>query len=172
MKTKSFSSIIVAFALLVTTPVLAGCDSDSASDPDPLPSIFETAQEAGFSTLVAAVEAADLVSVLDEGGPFTVFAPTDAAFAALPEGTVEELLKPENKSTLAGILTYHVVEGIVTAEQVVNLTSAKTVQGQEIAISVEDGNVFINGAQVTTPNVEAENGIIHIIDAVLLPPTE
>ncbi len=172
MKARSFISTIATFALLVTTPVLAGCDSDSASDPDPLPSILETAQEAGFTTLVAAVEAADLATVLDEGGPFTVFAPTDDAFAALPEGTVAELLKPENKSTLAGILTYHVVEGRVTSEQVVNLTSAKTVQGQEVAISVEDGNVFINGAQVTTVDVEAANGIIHIIDAVLLPPTE
>lgn len=172
MKTRSISSFLAALALLLTTPVFAGCDSDSASDPDPLPSILATAQEAGFTTLVAAVEAADLASVLDEGGPFTVFAPTDAAFAALPEGTVEELLKPENKSTLAGILTYHVVEGRVTSDQVVNLTTAKTVQGQNVSISVEDGNVFINGAQVTTVDVEAANGIIHIIDAVLLPPTE
>ncbi len=172
MKTRTFNAFVAALALLFVSPVFAGCDSDSASDPDPLPSIFQTAQDAGFTTLIAAVEAADLASVLDEGGPFTVFAPTDAAFAALPEGTVEELLKPENKSTLAGILTYHVVEGRVTAEQVVNLTTAKTVQGQNIAISVEGANVFVNGAQVTTVDVEAENGIIHIIDAVLLPPTE
>ncbi|MDX1430264.1 MAG: fasciclin domain-containing protein, partial [Rhodothermales bacterium] len=164
--------IMAAVALIFAAPVFAGCDSDSASDPDPLPSIFETAQEAGFSTLVAAVEAADLASVLDENGPFTVFAPTNAAFDALPEGTVAELLKPENKGTLAGILTYHVVEGRVTSDQVVNLTSAKTVQGQEISISVQDRNVFVNGAQVTSVDIEAANGIIHVIDAVLLPPSE
>lgn len=163
--------IAAAIAIVSTAPAIAGCDSDSAAN-DPLPSIVETAQDAGFATLVAAVEAAGLTQVLDEGGPFTVFAPTEAAFQALPEGTLDELLKPENKEALAGILTYHVVEGRVTSDQVVNLTSATTVQGAELAITVEDGSVFINGAQVTTVDVEADNGIIHVIDAVLLPPAE
>jgi uncharacterized surface protein with fasciclin (FAS1) repeats len=121
--------------------------------------------------LVAAVEAAGLVDTLKSEGPFTVFAPTDEAFAALPEGTVEALLA--DIPTLTDILLYHVVAGKVMAADVVNLQSADTVQGQPVAITVDaDGNVFVNDAQVIITDVEASNGVIHVIDAVLLPPAE
>lgn len=131
--------------------------------------IVETAIEAGsFKTLVAAVTAAGLAETLQGDGPFTVFAPTDEAFAKIPAATLTDLLKPENKSKLAGILTYHVVAGKVTAADVVKLTSAKTVNGQEVKIDAADG-VKINNATVTTADVETSNGVIHIIDAVLMP---
>ena len=131
--------------------------------------IVETAVEAGtFKTLVAAVTAAGLVETLSGTGPFTVFAPTDEAFAKIPAATLTDLLKPENKEKLAGILTYHVVAGKVTAADVVKLTSAKTVNGQEVKIDAADG-VKINNATVTTADVETSNGVIHIIDAVLMP---
>ncbi|HKI53302.1 MAG TPA: fasciclin domain-containing protein [Anaerolineales bacterium] len=124
-----------------------------------------------FNTLVAAVTAADLVDTLNGEGPFTVFAPTDDAFAALPEGTVENLLLPENKQALTDILLYHVVSGKVMAADVVGLTSAPTVLGQDITITVKDGNVFLNDTvQVIITDIEASNGVIHVIDAVLLPP--
>jgi len=121
-----------------------------------------------FGTLVAAVQAAGLVETLKGEGPFTVFAPTDAAFAALPAGTVDDLLKPENKEKLTAILTYHVVSGKVTAADVVKLTSATTVNGQDVTIDATDG-VKINTATVIIPDVAADNGVIHAIDAVLLP---
>ena len=131
--------------------------------------IVDTAVGAGvFNTLVAAVQAAELVDVLKGDGPFTVFAPTDEAFAALPEGTLESLLLPENKATLAAILTYHVVAGQVLAADVVGLESAETVNGQSVSIDVSDG-VKIDGANVVTTDVLATNGVIHIIDAVILP---
>ncbi|MBE7433727.1 MAG: fasciclin domain-containing protein [Anaerolineales bacterium] len=124
-----------------------------------------------FTTLVAAVQAAGLVETLSGEGPFTVFAPTDEAFAALPAGTVESLLLPENKQQLTDILTYHVVSGKVMAADVVNLTSAPTVLGKDITITVKDGKVFLNDTvQVIITDVEASNGVIHVIDAVLLPP--
>ncbi len=133
--------------------------------------IVDTAAGAGsFNTLVAAVEAAGLVDTLKGEGPFTVFAPTDEAFAALPEGTVEDLLKPENKEKLVAILTYHVVAGKVMASDVAGTeTMAATVEGQELKIDGSDG-VKINGATVTSADVEATNGVIHVIDQVLLPP--
>ena len=121
-----------------------------------------------FGTLVTAVQAAGLVETLKGAGPFTVFAPTDAAFAALPAGTVEDLLKPENKEKLTAILTYHVVAGKVTAADVVKLTSATTVNGQDVTIDATSG-VKINNATVIIPDVAADNGVIHAIDAVLLP---
>lgn len=123
-----------------------------------------------FSTLVAAVQAAGLVETLKSDGPFTVFAPTNAAFAALPEGTVESLLLPENKAQLVEILTYHVVPGAVTADQLVGqrLTVA-TVQGQTVHIDGTGGGVAVNEANVTTPDIIATNGVIHVIDSVLLP---
>ncbi len=131
--------------------------------------IVETAIEAGsFKTLVAAVTAAGLAETLQGEGPFTVFAPTDEAFAKIPAATLTDLLKPENKAKLAGILTYHVVAGKVLAADVVKLTSAKTVNGQEVKIDAADG-VKINNATVTTADVETSNGVIHIIDAVLMP---
>ncbi len=126
-----------------------------------------------FSTLVAALKAADLVATLDGKGPFTVFAPTNDAFAKLPAGTVENLLKPENKAALTAILTYHVVPGSVTAADVVKLDSAKTVEGSAIAIAVDGGTVRLNdAATVTATDIEASNGVIHVIDTVILPPAK
>jgi uncharacterized surface protein with fasciclin (FAS1) repeats len=131
--------------------------------------IVDTAVNAGsFKTLAAALQAAGLVDTLKGKGPFTVFAPTDEAFAKLPAGTVETLLKPENKAKLAGILTYHVVAGNVKAADVVKLTSAKTVQGQTVAIDAKDG-VKVNNAKVVKADIETSNGVIHVIDTVLLP---
>ncbi len=131
--------------------------------------IVETAIEAGtLKTLVAAVTAAGLAETLQGTGPFTVFAPTDEAFAKIPAETLTDLLKPENKEKLAGILTYHVVAGKVMAADAAKLTTAKTVNGQEIKIDATSG-VKINDATVSTADVEASNGVIHIIDAVLMP---
>ena len=122
-----------------------------------------------FKTLVAAVKAADLVKTLSGDGPFTVFAPTNKAFAKLPKGTVEDLLKPENKKKLAAILTYHVVSGKVMAKDVVKLKEAKTVQGSKVKIRVKDGVVTIDGAKVVKADIACKNGVIHVIDAVILP---
>jgi uncharacterized surface protein with fasciclin (FAS1) repeats len=121
-----------------------------------------------FSTLVAAVKAAGLVETLKGDGPFTVFAPTDAAFEKLPAGTVESLLKPENKDKLVAILTYHVVPGKVMAKDVVGLSKAKTVQGKSISITVGDG-VSVDKAKVVKTDIECSNGVIHVIDSVILP---
>lgn len=124
----------------------------------------------GFKTLVAAVKAAGLVETLSGEGPFTVFAPTDEAFAKLPDGTVEDLLKPENKAKLVAILTYHVVPGKVMAKQVVGLTEAKTVQGTTVGIAVKDGSVILNGkSKVVKTDLNSSNGVIHVIDTVILP---
>ena len=127
-----------------------------------------------FSTLVAAVSAADLVSTLQSAGPFTVFAPTNAAFAKLPAGTVDTLLKPENKAQLVSILTYHVVSGKVPASTVVTLNgrSVPTVQGATVRVTVSGGNVKVNNANVTATDIQASNGVIHVIDSVLLPPAK
>ncbi|MEN1679993.1 MAG: fasciclin domain-containing protein [Planctomycetota bacterium] len=123
-----------------------------------------------FSTLVAAVKAADLVGALKGEGPFTVFAPTNDAFAKLPEGTVEELLKPENKQKLTNILLYHVVPGKVMAADVVKVTSADTLlEGESVTVKVDEGKVFIDKAQVVKTDVEVANGVIHVIDSVILP---
>ncbi|MCO5082307.1 MAG: fasciclin domain-containing protein [Rhizobiaceae bacterium] len=133
--------------------------------------IVDTAVGAGeFTTLAAALEAADLVSTLKGEGPFTVFAPTDAAFAKLPAGTVETLLKPENKQQLVDILTYHVVPGKILAADVVGLDEAKTVNGKMIDVVVEGDAVKVNQANVTATDVAASNGVIHVIDQVILPP--
>ena len=133
--------------------------------------IVDTAISAGqFKTLAAALQAADLVGTLKGAGPFTVFAPTDAAFAKLPAGTVESLLKPENKAKLTAILTYHVVPGAVKAEQVTKLDEAKTVNGAMVKVSTEDGKVMINNATVVKADIGASNGVIHVIDKVILPP--
>src|SRR6056297_2754202 len=149
---------VAAFAL--AAPAFAGGHSKD---------IVATAQEAGsFGTLLAAVEAAGLVETLQGEGPFTVFAPTDEAFAALPEGTVEELLKPENIDQLTAILTYHVVPGKVMSSDLSNDMSAETVQGGTVTIMTE-GGVTVNGANVVTADVEASNGVIHVIDAVIMP---
>jgi uncharacterized surface protein with fasciclin (FAS1) repeats len=132
--------------------------------------IVDTAVAAGsFTTLVAAVQAAGLVETLKGPGPFTVFAPTDAAFAALPAGTVEDLLKPENKDKLVAVLTYHVVPGKVMSTDLSEGLKAATVQGSEVTITL-DGGPKVNGAAISTPDVAASNGVIHVIDAVILPP--
>jgi len=132
--------------------------------------IVDTAVGAGnFKTLAAALGAADLVETLKGKGPFTVFAPTDEAFKKLPEGTVAGLLKPENKAALAGILTYHVVPGSVMAKQVVELSGATTVNGQRVDIQVDDNGVSVDGARVVTTDIKCDNGVIHVIDSVILP---
>ncbi len=132
--------------------------------------IVDTAVAAGsFNTLAAALKAADLVDTLKGEGPFTVFAPTDEAFAKLPAGTVENLLKPENKEQLKSILTYHVVAGKVKAKDVAGMTSAKTVNGESINIKVEGDKVMINNATVAKADVMTSNGVIHVIDTVLIP---
>lgn len=132
--------------------------------------IVDTAVEAGqFETLVAAVEAAGLVETLKGEGPFTVFAPTDEAFAALPKGTVESLLEEENRDQLEAILTYHVVPGKVMAEDAMATDSATTVQGQDLTITTMDGSVMIDDATVVQADIEASNGVIHVIDGVLMP---
>ena len=136
----------------------------------PAKDIVDTAVSAGsFNTLVAAVQAAGLVDTLKGAGPFTVFAPTDEAFAKLPAGTVEDLLKPENKAKLAAILTYHVVSGKVMAEDVVKLHSAKTVNGQEVTVKTEMGSVTVDNAKVVKTDILCTNGVIHVIDTVILP---
>ncbi|HSE23976.1 MAG TPA: fasciclin domain-containing protein [Pyrinomonadaceae bacterium] len=133
--------------------------------------IVDTALSAGnFSTLAAALRAAGLLEALKSEGPFTVFAPTDDAFAKIPPQTLSELLQPQNKEKLTAILTYHVVPGRVTAHDVANLNSATTLQGQTVKISKQDG-VKINDAKVIAPDVEATNGVIHVIDSVLMPAT-
>lgn len=155
-------SALATLAVLAAAPVSLAAQS---SDKD----IVETAVAAGtFTTLAAALQAADLVSVLQGDGPFTVFAPTDAAFAKLPAGTVEALLA--DKDALTRILTYHVVAGNVMAADVVNLSSAETVSGISAPIEVRDGKVYVAGAEVSTTDVAASNGVIHIIDSVMLPP--
>lgn len=132
--------------------------------------IVDVAVGAGqFNTLAAALKAADLVDALKSEGPFTVFAPTDAAFAKLPKGTVETLLKPENKAQLQAILKYHVVSGAVPAKSVVGLSGATTLNGQRVDIKVADGKVMLDGAQVVKTDIAASNGIIHVIDSVILP---
>ncbi len=132
--------------------------------------ILETAAAAGsFSTLAAALDAAGLVEALQGKGPFTVFAPTDAAFAALPAGTVETLLKPENKHQLVDILKFHVVPGRIYSEQALAAQTAKTLQGDRVTISLEAGQLMVNGARVINADIEASNGVIHVLDAVILP---
>lgn len=132
--------------------------------------IVKTAATAdGFSTLVAAVQAAGLVETLQGKGPFTVFAPTDEAFARLPKGTLEDLLKPENREKLVAILTYHVVPGKVMAADVVKLREARTAQGSTVQINVKDGKVHVDKATVVKTDIACSNGVIHVIDSVILP---
>lgn len=133
--------------------------------------IVDTAVAAGsFKTLAAALGAAGLVDTLKGDGPFTVFAPTDEAFAKLPAGTVDELLKPENKAKLTDILTYHVVAGKVDAKAAMKLSTATALNKKAITLVVKDGALYLNDSKVTTADVEASNGVIHIIDSVLMPP--
>ena len=162
---RKFVAVAMAFALASTTMF----STASAADKDGK-TIVETAVAAdGFNTLVAAVKAAGLVETLSSKGPFTVFAPTDEAFAALPDGTLESLLKPENKGKLVAILKYHVVPGKVMAEKVVTLDEAKTAQGSAVDIEVKDGTVMVDKAKVIKTDIECSNGVIHVIDKVILP---
>lgn len=153
----------VACCLTVARPALAGCGTCDKTV------VENAANNADFSTLVAAVKAAGLAETLSGSGPFTVFAPTNAAFEKLPAGTVEDLLKPENKAKLVKILTYHVVPGKVMSKQVVKLDKAKTVEGGEVAIAVNGGTVTVDGAKVIKADINSSNGVIHVIDAVILP---
>ena len=170
LRTSAFAAVAVAIAL-----TLSACGSDSEETMEETTevtapgTIVDVAVGAGsFSTLVAAVTAADLVETLSGEGPFTVFAPTDDAFAALPAGVLDALLLPENKALLAQILTYHVVSGMVMAADVTDGDVA-TVEGQNVTLSTASG-VTVNGANVVTADVAASNGVIHAIDAVILPP--
>lgn len=153
-----------------TTTASANPTMDDKKDMTVTKDIVDTAMAAGtFNTLASALKAANLVDTLKGEGPFTVFAPTDEAFAALPEGTLDNLLA--NPEELAKVLTYHVVPGMVSSEEVVKLNSAKSVEGSEISITVKDGKVMANNATVVTTDIKASNGIIHVIDAVILPPS-
>lgn len=155
-------------AMFCVSQFSARADDDAADMKNK--DIVDTAVAAGsFKTLAAALKAADLVDTLKGKGPFTVFAPTDEAFAKLPAGTLEMLLKPENKEKLVKILTYHVVSGKVMAAEVVKVNSAKTVQGSEVKITVTDGKVKVDDANVTKTDIECSNGVIHVIDAVIMP---
>lgn len=158
----SFISRLAGTAIAL--PLLIAATTANAAD------IVDTAVEAGqFETLVAAVQAADLVDTLKGDGPFTVFAPTDEAFAKLPEGTVEELLKPENKDQLVAILTYHVVPGKTMSGDLVGKTlDVASVQGDTIAIDATDG-VKVDNATVVAADIETDNGVIHVIDSVIMP---
>jgi len=150
--------------------IAAGFIAATIALPAKAADIVDTAVEAGsFNTLVAAVQAAGLVETLKGEGPFTVFAPTDEAFAALPAGTVEDLLKPENKDKLVSILTYHVVPGKVMSTDLSDDMMAATVEGAEIKVDLDNG-VMINDANVVTADIEADNGVIHVIDKVIMPP--
>jgi uncharacterized surface protein with fasciclin (FAS1) repeats len=162
---------VVALAALLTVPAQA--QNKTKSDGEKA-DIVQTAQNAeGFETLVAALKAADLAKVLKGEGPFTVFAPTDEAFAALPEGTLETLLKPKNKSILQSILKYHVVSGTANAKAVTGMKEAETLEGSKIGIETKEGTVTLSGknnATVTKTDLMASNGVIHVVDGVLMPP--
>src|SRR5579863_556094 len=159
------ASLATAAALVLSLAIGAYARPKAASQ-----DIVDTAVAAGsFKTLAAALQAAGLVDTLKGKGPFTVFAPTDEAFAKLPAGTVEDLLKPENKEKLVAILTYHVVPGKVLAAQVTKMNSAKTVNGHSLTISVHDGAVMVDNAKVIKTDILCSNGVIHVIDSVVLP---
>jgi transforming growth factor-beta-induced protein len=173
------TSLVLALSLVT---LASGCGNNADAPPPATAStaaqsgttasadILATADSAGqFKTLLAAIKAADLTTTLKGDGPFTVFAPTDEAFAKLPAGTVESLLKPENKAKLASILTYHVVSGNVMAAQATKLSSAKTVQGKDLKLSMSGDTLMINQARVVKADIACKNGVIHVIDAVVLP---
>ena len=172
---KVFKTMAATGLLIFTSASWAGhCGGDHDHDKaaKAQPTIAEVAAgNDDFSTLVAALQAAGLVDVLAGEGPYTVFAPTNEAFAALPPGTVENLLKPENKDQLIAVLTYHVVPGAVYAEDVTKLDSATTVQGDTVEIAANMGKVKIDNANVVATDIEASNGVIHVIDTVILPNT-
>ena len=161
---KQISILLVSVAMIASLNVFAGHHGDK----NKIDIVNVAASNEDFSTLVAAVKAAGLVDTLKGDGPFTVFAPTNDAFAKLPAGTLESLLLPENKAKLVSILTYHIVPGKVMAKEVVGLTSAKTVQGGSVKISAKNG-VTIDNANVVSTDINASNGVIHVIDSVIIP---
>ena len=175
MTSLRLSLLALVLALVFTLPAQAQYE-DKKSSMKEAADIVETAMaNKNFSTLVTALKAADLVEALQGEGPFTVFAPTNQAFAELPEGTLENLLKSENKAKLQAILKYHVVSGKVTAKDVIKLEEAKTLQGAKVGIQTEDGTVMLEGktvASVTKTDIMASNGVIHVIDSVLMPPAQ
>ncbi|MCC5794886.1 MAG: fasciclin domain-containing protein [Chromatiales bacterium] len=172
-KTRFLFSVIAATAATLTLSAAAYAGGHGAARAPQASDIVDTAVAAGsFNTLVAAVQAADLVDALKGEGPFTVFAPTDEAFAALPAGTLDELLKPENKATLQSILLYHVVAGKIMSGDIGASASPATLQGATIDVKAGMGGVTVNGANVVAADVAASNGVIHVIDAVILPPSE
>lgn len=164
MLSRNLLGLASACLVAVAAPAMAASAPAKAD-------IVDTAVAAGqFKTLAAALGAAGLVNTLKGPGPFTVFAPTDAAFAKLPAGTVEGLLKPENKAKLAAVLTYHVVPGkVMSASLAGKVTDAKTVEGKTVKIDATKGGVTVNGAKVVAADVAASNGVIHVIDTVLMP---
>lgn len=171
MKISNKKTLAAAMASIMVLGFITSFTAMNAAAADtPEGDIVDVAVAAGqFNTLAAALQAADLVTTLKSDGPFTVFAPTDAAFAALPEGTVELLLEPENRDQLISVLTYHVVPGRVMASDVVKLSEATTVNGADVSIMVSNGQVRINDATVIAADVGATNGVIHVIDTVILP---
>ncbi|MCR9016278.1 fasciclin domain-containing protein [Aquiflexum gelatinilyticum] len=161
---------LFAIAMLFTFFLTSSFTLNKNATLNPEADIVDLAVQTEFlSTLVAAVKAGDLVGVLKGDGPFTVFAPTNEAFAKLPAGTVENLLKPENKAQLVAVLTYHVVPGKVYSKDLKNGMKAKTAQGSEVTITLKDGKAMVNNATVTTADIEASNGVVHVIDTVILP---
>jgi uncharacterized surface protein with fasciclin (FAS1) repeats len=163
--TKRSMMVVLVIGLSI---MMSGCESNWLHH-DRLDIVDTAVASDDFNTLVAAIKAADLVDTLKGHGPFTVFAPTDDAFAKLPAGTLDDLLKPENKGKLASILTYHVVSGKVMAADVVKLSKAKTVNGQSVSIKVDHGTVMVDSAKVIQTDIKCTNGVIHVIDAVILP---
>ena len=169
LKQRMMMFVAAAFAAVLTTQSIAAEAAGSANQMTKANIVEVAAGNDDFSTLVAAVKAAGLVDVLAGEGPYTVFAPTNAAFAKLPAGTVEDLLKPENKAKLTAILKYHVVPGKVMAADVVKLDSATTAQGSNVNIAASDSGVMVDNANVVMTDVAASNGVIHVIDTVILP---
>jgi uncharacterized surface protein with fasciclin (FAS1) repeats len=174
MKTlKTLGLAIIAFAVIAAAPISNDTDKNKNEKHDHVDDIVALAvQTDALSTLVAAVQAAGLVETLQSEGPFTVFAPTNEAFAALPEGTLESLLLEENREMLIQILTYHVVPGKVMSTDLSDGMSAETVQGSSITINLSNYGVTVDGATVVQADVEASNGVVHVIDAVILPQQE
>jgi uncharacterized surface protein with fasciclin (FAS1) repeats len=172
MKTLKVALAMVLALSIPAAAIAGGCGGSKSAQASysQQEDIIDTAVDAGsFNTLAAALSAAGLVDALKGDGPYTVFAPTDEAFAKLPEGTVEELLKPENKEMLTRVLTYHVVPGKVTAAQVAHLENAEALSGDRLSIAANGKGVLIDDAKVIQADVEASNGVIHVIDTVLIP---
>ncbi|MCU0718292.1 MAG: fasciclin domain-containing protein [Pirellula sp.] len=164
------SANVVKTDIKCSNGVIHVIDSVILPSTDLIPAVADKA--GSFKTLLAAVKAAGLAETLSGEGPFTVFAPTDAAFAKIPEATLKDLLKPENKDKLVAILTYHVVPGRVFSEGALEAKSAKTVQGSSVKITVKDGAAYVENAKIVTTDINAGNGVIHVIDTVIMPPSK